>query len=244
MSDSIEIDKKLMNDIKSAAAATGYSRDYITKLARDGKIVATQVGRLWYVDLDSLHRYADISNYEQRIRQRHLSDQRVHEREIASRLDNFRLEKNRAAIKAERKIKLAVATVLVGMLFTSVALSVSVAPVVTSLKMRQLANVPMTGGELLASDTVFFDDTKPNSVFSDESVKTIIFAREDQGILILPKQISDEKVLLAADMFSDNVRVRVSGDGTMFISAADGLGRPMGSEVEFVTVPANQIEIP
>jgi hypothetical protein len=130
------------------------------------------------------------------------------------------------------------------MFFTTALFSSLLAPVDTSVKMQQLASVPVSGVEALAGETVFFDDTKRNNVFSDESVKTIVFARDDQGILILPKQISDEKVLQAADMFSDNVRVRVSGDGQMFISPADHSGKAIGPEVQFVTVPANQIEIP
>lgn len=57
----IELNGHALISIKEAADRVSYSRDYLSKLARDGKVVATQVGRQWFVDFSSLENYlADL----------------------------------------------------------------------------------------------------------------------------------------------------------------------------------------
>ena len=55
MSVTFEIDGKKLQSIKSAAKLTSYSRDYITRLAREQKIVASFIERKWFIDIESLH---------------------------------------------------------------------------------------------------------------------------------------------------------------------------------------------
>lgn len=55
------------------ANKVSYSRDYITRLAREGKILATHVGRQWFVDLDSLNNYIDTTAKETEVRKRCLA---------------------------------------------------------------------------------------------------------------------------------------------------------------------------
>ena len=71
MKSSLVIDHKKMHDIKSAAEVSGYTRDHVTSLARAKKIVAAQIGRQWFVDLDSLKQYANVTALEQQVRQKH-----------------------------------------------------------------------------------------------------------------------------------------------------------------------------
>ena len=82
MSEAIEIDGKELLPIREAVLQVSYSRDYVTRLAREGKIVASVIGRQWYVDLDSLKAYNEQSQIEQEIRKKQLSEERKRETEI------------------------------------------------------------------------------------------------------------------------------------------------------------------
>ncbi|KXJ99765.1 MAG: hypothetical protein UZ19_OD1000263 [Parcubacteria bacterium OLB19] len=57
MSTQIEINGAQLIPLKEAAKRIAYSRDYLAKLAREQKIVATQIGRQWFVDMYSLQTF-------------------------------------------------------------------------------------------------------------------------------------------------------------------------------------------
>ncbi|MCA9359394.1 hypothetical protein KC926_04305, partial [Candidatus Kaiserbacteria bacterium] len=84
MTTTLEIDGKKFQTIKSVANKVSYSRDYITRLAREGKILATHVGRQWFVDLDSLNNYIDTTAKETEVRKKMLSEERKREQIIAT----------------------------------------------------------------------------------------------------------------------------------------------------------------
>lgn len=82
MSRTLDINGRLLHPVKEAAASVSYSRDYVTRLARENKIIATNVGRQWFVDLESLKGYIENVSIEQEIRKKQLSFDRIKEREI------------------------------------------------------------------------------------------------------------------------------------------------------------------
>ena len=99
MSTTLEINGRELYPIKEAAALVSYSRDYITRLAREQKVVATHLGRKWYVDIDSLKSYAESASLEQELRKQRLSEERKLEQKtkVAVRQKNeirARQEKN------------------------------------------------------------------------------------------------------------------------------------------------------
>ena len=55
------------------ASQCGYSHDYIGKLAREEKILGTQVGRQWFIEPGSLHAYLAQVEIEKKIRKEELS---------------------------------------------------------------------------------------------------------------------------------------------------------------------------
>ena len=68
--------------VRVAVMHVSYSKDYITRLAREQKIRAVHIGRNWYVDLDVLKRYAEVQALETSVRNRHLQQQRKVEHEL------------------------------------------------------------------------------------------------------------------------------------------------------------------
>lgn len=64
---------------RDAARKVSYTPDYVTKLARDGKIISQKVGRSWYVDLDSLKLFVLERDAEKRRHQLEVRDARKRE---------------------------------------------------------------------------------------------------------------------------------------------------------------------
>ncbi len=80
MSQSLCINKKEYLPSTVLAKQFKYSSDYISKLARDEKILATRVGRQWFAEPESLRVFALQADVESRMRQSLLSRERKTER--------------------------------------------------------------------------------------------------------------------------------------------------------------------
>lgn len=65
--DELTIDGKIYVSSKRAAAITGYAKDYVGQLCREGRVEAKLVGRSWYVYEPSLkkHRFSEEEEIEQ-----------------------------------------------------------------------------------------------------------------------------------------------------------------------------------
>lgn len=58
--DEITIEGKRYISSKRAAEVTGYTKDYVGQLARSNKILATRVGRAWYVGEEAIKQHAGL----------------------------------------------------------------------------------------------------------------------------------------------------------------------------------------
>jgi len=80
--DEIVIEGKNYISSKRAAEITGYTKDYVGQLARAGKILATRVGRSWYVGEDGIKQHAGLLFEESEgVGSVVVSDQKAEERE-------------------------------------------------------------------------------------------------------------------------------------------------------------------
>lgn len=82
MKDELHINGLKFSAVRVAAGCVPYSKDYITKLAREHKIRAVHVGRNWYVDVDGLLQYQSVQTLENEARNRQLKLQRKTELEV------------------------------------------------------------------------------------------------------------------------------------------------------------------
>ncbi len=87
MAESLKIEQANLLPSKEAAKRVGYSNDYVSRLARSKKIIATQVNRQWYVDLPSLKNYIAKSKVIQQSRHKLLSEQRKKEQITIAKSD-------------------------------------------------------------------------------------------------------------------------------------------------------------
>lgn len=76
MKDQLSINDQIFCAVRAAAAEVSYSKDYITRLAREHKIRAVRIGRNWYVDITALKQYVEVQALEDQVRSHHLKEQR------------------------------------------------------------------------------------------------------------------------------------------------------------------------
>lgn len=221
MSGALEIDHKKMYDIKSAAELVGYSRDHVAALARAGKIVAAQVERHWYIDLDSLKQYSKITALEQEVKQKHLSEERRSTREVTETLTKRRHRKATHAAAHRKKMHANLAGFLVVLGLTAGVLA-QIAPGLLAPADAQLASTKVSSGVIADQDGDFtvFDETIE---FSDGAVSVSTMAESEEAILILPRGVDDP-----AAVFSDEVRIRRENGSTTLELIDSGRVVPLG----------------
>jgi hypothetical protein len=232
MSGTLEIDHKKMHDIKSAADLAGYSRDHVTSLARTGKIVAAQIGRQWYIDVDSLKQYAQITALEQEVKQKHLSEERRSTHEKSSVTKARRQKRDMHVKQHSRRLHVNLAGFLIMLGFATGVMS-QFAPEWLGASGRQLASTKVPTASVV-SNLAIPDDLKvaiERTSFSDGAVKVSVLAESSEAIVILPNGVSD-----AAAVFSDEVVVRKDNGSTTLEMVETGRIVPLG----IVTVPITE----
>ena len=80
MSRAIEINGIEFITTREAAKVANYSNDYISKLAREGRVKGMQLGRQWFVDPTSLQNFLEQKKIEKNLRSEELRRERMLER--------------------------------------------------------------------------------------------------------------------------------------------------------------------
>lgn len=83
-----EIDGKKYLSARSASKLVGYSSDYVTRLARQGKIDAERIENQWFVEPESLKLFTLNAEAEKRNRKEKLREERLSERSESLRHAN------------------------------------------------------------------------------------------------------------------------------------------------------------
>ena len=249
MMSNLEINGKKLHSIKYASEQTGYSRDYITRLARDEKIVASQIGRKWFVDLDSLSSYASVMVLEQKVRQQKLSDERKQERQITELIEKKEILKVRHKRHLAIRSKVLATGVLSIGLLTGLALEQ--ASLVPAQLNPQVASVPFMqwlknddGGLVMSSAKSTPTPVGAEVVdFSQEAFRLATMAEPTDGILLLPTTQKGSPSLDVKKLFSDEVRIFSDETGQQYVAQIDQNGEP-ARNIPFVIVPVSPEKIP
>jgi hypothetical protein len=202
MPNDLQKDKNLV-PTRIAARESRYTTDYITLLAREGKIFATKIGRQWHVDLDEVLQFAYRQDKAELTRQAELKALRKIEyalyaknvaREIALRVDAGR---ERALVMAVCVVLLAFATGTAGYFSTN---------------KEQLASLQRIDVSLLENTAValyeFITPTEWYAIFSGESrdeLQDSVQRSRSYNLTSVPS-IEDEQAIIR-DAFSDKLEV-------------------------------------
>jgi len=123
MAKELEIDGVRFESSASIAQRFNYTQDYVGKLARDGKVSASKVGRFWFLDVASFEKFIEDSEKEKKERSEALREERRLERvpvaqAVAAPVKSFSPRRVTSQAATEQYVALtqAVAVVFCGLL--------------------------------------------------------------------------------------------------------------------------------
>lgn len=249
MSSTIKINGVTLVPIKDAAAQISYTRDYVARLAREGKIVATQIGRQWFVDLTSLQNFSEQAVAQEAARKLELRLER--KLELHAKEEFLNLEKklhaksrtHRARAVAMTGSVLSFGLVLGVGLYTAWLYEVpSSLNLVSVSKLFEVEAMPATEiayTRTLPSaeephQTMQLTTVMEQPVFTDENELRSLGTAQG-GVMLLPSQGVPTTTKDVAALFSDPVVVDFTGEqsGVVFFAGENGEVR----EYPFVSVP-------
>lgn len=214
---------------KDAAKLVDYSSDYVSRLAREGKVVAEQRNRQWYVSVDSLKLFVLQQKEEQRERQRLLREERL--REYAATQQQSAL-----AVAQDRSKTHALSAALVtGVVATCMFLLASLGWVVVREQV-QVAQLYAGAETTLTQLRAAFPDIAALRQSNSHAVPTISGSdvRIVDGALVVSEGTS------IGDAFSDPVDVRITESEQAIIVPAFASTSQSGVEYRLDVTPIKQ----
>jgi excisionase family DNA binding protein len=259
MSTGVKINNVTLVPIKEAAATVSYSRDYVARLAREGKIVATQIGRQWYVDVISLQNFSTTAETLEAVRKLELRAERKRElmaKECLAELDAVvvaRMHKQRFEALLATVTVLCVGLFTGAGIFTISSLGGSPRELVSALSLltpQYPERFAVESGRE-PSESVFLVMDEPKAtlmhttvverpVFIAES-EVRAFAAAESGILLFGQGQVQSEAQAVADLFSDPVHVEFLSNETGFVRYEQADGTML--EYPFVSVPEALSEV-
>lgn len=219
MSAQLQVDGVSYLPLKEAARLSSYTRDYIARLAREGKIAATRIGRQWYVDPASLQEFVEQAELELSIRREHLRLVRQQEREAVvshGELQDLRVTQLQRAPKRALAFTLAALScaVLGGMSVHTSGVAVSLyrplppaVSQVADVRAAQSFSEGVAPIQPLAETVV--DDVAPVSEVVVQPLQT----SDRLGVLLLPRDGVIQTTDDVAALFSDPVTLVRTDEG-------------------------------
>ncbi len=239
MSRTLIIDHKKMHSVKSAAGVAGYSRDHITKLARDGKIIGTQVGRNWYVDLDSLKSYAAIANLELEVKKKHTSEVRKATKELREQLDGAAALRSTESARLPKRTQAAVVALGFVCLVSAAGASELLVPY---MKQAPAAAVQSDANPAPVT-TTHRAPSLVNTTFASDAAEVSPLVNPDGAIVLLPLRDADGTVS-SSTVFSDEVVIEEGAKGERRVVPIDEAGNQLSEGVPFSVLSVEEIPVP
>lgn len=251
MSSQVEINGVTFLPIKEAAKLVSYSRDYVARLAREQKILATQIGRQWFVDSVSLKNFAEVAELELSVRRQQLSAERKIEQSIKQEV---RVHKTVAAEKMRRvrTQSLVMSFLVLGFglvagagVFTVNQILPNTAQVPNLARLGAIAPILIedevtlpTEPEFAVADaqaTTLYTAVVEQPVFVSEVETRAMSVGNTEGIMLLSRNTTLSDTATVAALFSDEVEVEFLEDSTGVVTYTYEDGTV--AEYPFVSVP-------
>lgn len=234
MSSSITLGSYTLFPIKDAVAAVPYSRDYIARLAREGKVMSVQVNRQWYIELGSLRNFYENAQLEELARKTYLSEARRNELDVYEalngRLAELEVIREKGGVQSVWKALVLISCgCLVGLLVQQV--NSTFTPNEFGGLMAQSIGV-MSLGEITTQEAA-----APTAQWYDEPavVQTTTPLNFQDGIVLFPANTSLDDATVT-ELFSDPVTVKMQNatSGVVEFSGANGT-----TTLPFLRIPAD-----
>lgn len=223
MSEFFHIGNRKLIPLKDVTKIVPYSRDYVARLAREGKIAAAQVNRQWYIDGESLKNFFDNAQLEVQARTEYTRELRKQELDLHEWWSAFTAtQRARRESRSTRTLRKTIVIIVLG-LFVG-AIVTQLAP---SARPEVLARL-IGGGQLAALVTTETSSTVPDAWYDTGVVITEdVSLRNPTGILLTPNRgVGDP-----ATFFSDPVVIEETSATTGLIHSSSS-----SSSVPFVRI--------
>jgi len=235
MNSVLEINGKKLHSIKDAMQVVSYTRDHITRLAREKKIIAIFIGKQWYIDLTSLQSYEQSAKLEHQVRTERLSAERKRVLNVRQAVTEVKKQHDIRASRARASARVAATAVcMVGLLSGVWLHAVGIEQFAAVTK-----SITPTDGTSPREATLAFAPVEFNehSVAEYKAGQAIVeskqFGSTTTGVFLIPQNSSTTN---PADLVSDPVAVVETPTGQAFVKV-DANGVPFGQEIPFVVVP-------
>lgn len=244
----LKINNIALTPLKDAAKQFSYSKDYVARLAREHKIVATQIGRQWFIDTASLKSFAEVADLERELRKKHLSEERKAEHHVKEKVSVLSSEEHRKAkVRTARHnaqvlagAVLSLGLVVGSTLYAQLMLSTATTPSANALLSVSAQNLVPTSDDT----SLTLVNEQPLAVSGEIMTKPIFSKTEDQrtldnknvsGIFLLSSDVATATVESIAAQFADPVSVHFTDvhTGVVTYQLPDGTS----SEYPFLLVP-------
>ncbi|MCU0678067.1 MAG: helix-turn-helix domain-containing protein [Candidatus Pacebacteria bacterium] len=211
MSDFFHIGNRKLIPLKDVTKIVPYSRDYVARLARDGRIAAAQVNRQWYIDGESLKNFFEHAQLEVQARGEYVRELRKQELDLhewwSAFLETQRARRESRNGRALRKTMIVIILGLfVGLIVSNLAPVANpsmVASLITTGQFAAVAEAPLPGDK-----TVTWYET--GVVIEDETLAN------PTGILITSEGTTSD----ATTFFSDEVVIEETSPTTGLIHSS------------------------
>ncbi|MEM9336885.1 MAG: helix-turn-helix domain-containing protein [Patescibacteria group bacterium] len=245
MSKSVEINGIEFITTRDAAKVSNYSNDYISKLAREGRVVGMQLGRQWFVDPTSVKNFIEQAVVEKEVRKKKLREERSLERKIKT--ETKKVEQQVQSVKTKASSIVVVGAMVKAAFVLVAGLTVGGGFMVTDQVVKQYAALP--NSLVVPAQLAQLGETEPPA--KEASVVDEIFFPAIEGVhetsrleivrtgfLLLSEDATATDTTELAEFFSDEVTLEYLDDhsGVVTPEFRDGPGRG----VEFLSVPINQ----
>lgn len=211
MTEFFHLGNRKLIPLKDVPKIVPYSRDYVARLARDGRIAAAQVNRQWYIDAESLKNFFEHAQLEVQARGEYVRELRKQELDLHEWWNEF-LETQRARREGrpERAFQKTLVIVILG-LFVGLIVT-GLEPVATPSNLASLVTTGQFAASIEAERPVGTEATwyETGVIIEDESLAN------PTGILLTPGGVDAS----AAEFFSDNVVVEETSPTTGLIHSS------------------------
>jgi len=210
-----------------------YTPDYVSRLAREGKIVASNVNRKWFIDVDSFTEFQKSSDSEKEQRAKALQSIRKKERQLhlQNKAHEKRRENERVYIAMTQSFAIFVCIAFVGLLgWTVVDSEMSIGDVSFGVEQtyQQVAQVIAPGVKSFGAVTSLSFALVMQSSKSQPAVSS----GEDSNVSFRTSDSSTE-----ATLFSDEVELLYAQDGVRVVRPVFS-NENLGQAYQVTPVPA------
>ena len=218
--------------LSEAVMLVTYSRDYIGRLAREGKILSKQINKQWFINRQALFNFFEHSALEDSVKKRILSLSRKNDLEVKEMLANkVTAIKTRSAYLPNASLFATVVIVAAGLfsgalLQLSGQVAVSKESLTLALLVKSINSVSIEFSAQPASVIAATVFTESQVIETEEKIPM------ENGLVLFPNGTVQEKTESVVGLFSDDVEV-------VLTSTTTGLVKISGSKkpLPFVRVP-------